>query len=573
MHRRFNIKYLVVILLLIPWILFAQDNPGRAVNPVSLSQAPTMQPVSARAIFMAGDDQALYVVKPGSQNDQPAFQVRFRARTSPELSPGKWYQGLPEVVAAWNGKLVVFTESGGCFSYSSDSASSLPPLPEGHKAIIAQGDNNGLLVLARRQNEFGLFELSGLSGWKQFDGVIDLTDWDIRTLALIRQNETIALYGWQQNRGYQLLQFNDGQPGILSTLSLPDNESAMSRPARLYALSVNRDTRLIAAFETPRAGYSYKIGWLENGELRFSNNLMETLDSYLNIKPDDIGFASNGQMIAAASFAQDDRLYLGYFTPNGFLSLPMEPLASQRVPLHPLFNIFARQELIFIGMLILGMIVFNRRSEAFVPAIESLPSDVIPAHPFRRLLAFLIDNLIILFISGIVFQLIASQRFTEEQMLHANEALYQVFKQYLGYNVQEVSSTDSQYVVDIVKIYAITSGVVFLLYFIVLEGLFSFTPGKRVLKLVVLDYEGRPLSPWKSIVRNGLRVIDTNAFMLFFTIPIMFVTPRRQRPGDLAARTIVALATPELIKRIVEQNKRILLKRQEEMRKDDNDMF
>lgn len=80
------------------------------------------------------------------------------------------------------------------------------------------------------------------------------------------------------------------------------------------------------------------------------------------------------------------------------------------------------------------------------------------------------------------------------------------------------------------------------------------TPGKWAMGLRVIQENGQPLSWWTATLRNLLRVADTLPLMFVFMddlgafclLPVygpglvsMMCTPRLQRLGDLAARTVV----------------------------------
>lgn len=80
------------------------------------------------------------------------------------------------------------------------------------------------------------------------------------------------------------------------------------------------------------------------------------------------------------------------------------------------------------------------------------------------------------------------------------------------------------------------------------------TPGKWIMGLRVIQENGQPLSWWSSALRNLLRVADTLPLMFFFAddlgplclLPVygpgllcMLCSPKLQRLGDLAARTVV----------------------------------
>jgi membrane protease YdiL (CAAX protease family) len=73
-------------------------------------------------------------------------------------------------------------------------------------------------------------------------------------------------------------------------------------------------------------------------------------------------------------------------------------------------------------------------------------------------------------------------------------------------------------------------------YFVVAEWRWGQTLGKRALRIVVVDESGGPLSGWRAVLRNLLRVVDLVAG--FVLIPF---SARRQRLGDRVAHTVVMI--------------------------------
>lgn len=65
------------------------------------------------------------------------------------------------------------------------------------------------------------------------------------------------------------------------------------------------------------------------------------------------------------------------------------------------------------------------------------------------------------------------------------------------------------------------------------------TPGKRVMRLRVVDAGGMALTPGQIVVRNLVRVVDELPFLYLVGGVAMMVSRRAQRLGDLAAGTIV----------------------------------
>jgi uncharacterized RDD family membrane protein YckC len=65
------------------------------------------------------------------------------------------------------------------------------------------------------------------------------------------------------------------------------------------------------------------------------------------------------------------------------------------------------------------------------------------------------------------------------------------------------------------------------------------TPGKRLSGLRVVRSSGRPVDLVASMIRNVLRLVDGLPLSYVPTIVSIIVTRRNQRPGDLAADTVV----------------------------------
>lgn len=78
------------------------------------------------------------------------------------------------------------------------------------------------------------------------------------------------------------------------------------------------------------------------------------------------------------------------------------------------------------------------------------------------------------------------------------------------------------------------------IYFIAFETLGDGqTPGKRWMGLRVLDLEGSPPVFSAVALRNLLRIVDMLPVFYLLGHTVLFATPRRQRIGDLIARTVV----------------------------------
>jgi uncharacterized RDD family membrane protein YckC len=75
-------------------------------------------------------------------------------------------------------------------------------------------------------------------------------------------------------------------------------------------------------------------------------------------------------------------------------------------------------------------------------------------------------------------------------------------------------------------------------YFIYMEGTTGPTIGKRIMNIRVISESGSPITMGESAVRNILRIVDMLFVGLVGLILIIF-TQKKQRVGDMAARTVV----------------------------------
>jgi len=84
------------------------------------------------------------------------------------------------------------------------------------------------------------------------------------------------------------------------------------------------------------------------------------------------------------------------------------------------------------------------------------------------------------------------------------------------------------------------------LYYAVLEWLFGWTIGKRILGLKVTGADGGRLTLRGALLRSVVRLLDSEALpMALAGMASLLITKRRQRLGDLLAGTIVVLDLPD----------------------------
>ena len=89
---------------------------------------------------------------------------------------------------------------------------------------------------------------------------------------------------------------------------------------------------------------------------------------------------------------------------------------------------------------------------------------------------------------------------------------------------------------------------IFFLYFVILEGIFGATLGKRALGLKVIREDGARCGIGPAVIRNILRIIDALPFLYIIGMILISRSPKKQRLGDSVAHTVVvgsaSLVTP-----------------------------
>ena len=82
-------------------------------------------------------------------------------------------------------------------------------------------------------------------------------------------------------------------------------------------------------------------------------------------------------------------------------------------------------------------------------------------------------------------------------------------------------------------------------YFTLFEAFWNGqTPGKRVMKLRVMQQGGQPVGFFESLARNLIRFIDMLPVFYFVGAICVFVNRRQQRLGDMVAGTLVVHSVP-----------------------------
>jgi uncharacterized RDD family membrane protein YckC len=81
-----------------------------------------------------------------------------------------------------------------------------------------------------------------------------------------------------------------------------------------------------------------------------------------------------------------------------------------------------------------------------------------------------------------------------------------------------------------------------LLYFAILEGTKGATIGKMLLKIKVVQEDGKPCGIVPAFVRNILRIVDALPILYIIGIVLISRSDKKQRLGDRIAKTVVTKA-------------------------------
>ena len=80
-------------------------------------------------------------------------------------------------------------------------------------------------------------------------------------------------------------------------------------------------------------------------------------------------------------------------------------------------------------------------------------------------------------------------------------------------------------------------------YFVVLESLKGWTVGKLLMKIRVVNVDGKHVGLLKSLIRNVLKILEANPIMFGGLLAgiVALISKKKQRIGDMLAKTYVVL--------------------------------
>jgi len=485
--------------------------------------------------WTCGNQSGVFMVLKKQIKNHHGFQIFYRKTVSTEFTAGNFYTGTPKNTAIINNRLQLFLPDGLCQSYDLAATRTEQRIPENQRLISCVGRNNTLYALViSNDNEITVNSKSKDNQWQPVvSDPLPITDWNPEKTNISVPDNTIFLFGIK-NAEVFYCQLTDAK------WSAP-KQIPIDNVIELKALTVNRQIRLIASVitETQQEAQFYIARPTDTGWTFSDEPLRKNPQTILAAPPDKISFAAFGQNIAAFRWTSNKEILFGQYDQAGKILKNLDqPILAVQLRQPAILRWLLGPESITIMFVIMTILLYIYRKDAF-GNLSPLPEYIRLAPLLTRLLAAVIDGSMIIFVSQIIFYFILGDLTTEQlQTLSSTKIIAE----------QLTMGTLSPEILNILMIITLTSFATTLLYFTFFEIMFAATIGKFVMNLAVLNADGSKISPSQAVMRNLVRVLE------FY--PVLLFTRRRQRIGDLIAKTIVVAKTPELIKKMQSQQEK-----------------
>jgi len=500
------------------------------------------------SIFAAGNDNGVYLVVTDKAGDRQGFHIFYRGKVSPGFVAGNRYQGWPIAVAATNERLIIFFDHGNCRSYDLRATYTEQSLPVATQLVDCSGTNDSVYALTKNETAYSLWHHSKNKWQSAGDVPLPLTDPNQTTTKIHVFDSIVHMLNIHAEKlRHQTWRLN--QQPLSEPQPLPINDVIDAN-----ILTVNREAILIVAVRAAednnppstvarKQNVEFRIGRQVKDAWLFSDPLKQTTDdsSLPFVAPlEKVSVAAFGQNIAIFQKCDNGEIWLRQYSPAGeILEKPVLSLSVASVQSLPFLRWMFNPAAAVAMTVVIAVLLFLYRKKAFGSQVP-LPEYIQLASLWRRIPAFLIDTMAILFLSDIVSIVLQSKippELVQEMSLPAEVI------------IQKMQSGIMQpQMFRLMILTLIIVAVVSLFYFTLCESFFQRTPGKLCMNLIVLDIGGKPVSVRQAILRNILRLLEYHPLISpLISLIIVLSTSRRQRIGDLVADTIVVVQTPTLI--------------------------
>jgi uncharacterized RDD family membrane protein YckC len=495
-------------------------------------------------MWAKGNDQGVYLVVTETDKKGLGFRIYIRPTTSDHFTPGSRYAGQPLALVLHEKRLMIFLDGGVCQSYDLFTGQTERRLPAGLIPISCSSQSGQLLVLAKAtqpvriemsdtyesllmdQNDWTLLTLDDDRHWKSFShALLPLKDMHQPTIAAI--NDNIHLFALTETDSSALLLHAQIIDHHLTELQpIP-----YSNPIAATPMIVNKQLRLViqtlASSISTDPLYQSVLAWQNNGQWTFSSPLLRQDQEQLLTGPDNLTLTNMDQMIIAFEQTDPEQITYGFYRSDGQIEQPL----TQEIPLvnrdmKQWVRWLSGREAEMIVLIIVLTLLYLKRQDAFFDQ-TSFPESFVPAPFWRRGLAWFLDFFPVTLISWLITigfypelkTLIDDQNFllAQPENMHG-----------LGHH-------------EALTILFLVTTFLFVIYQIAWESLLGASPGKKVLRLQVIDYKGHRPGFKQIFLRNIFRVFETLPMIILL---LLLFTRRRQRIGDLMAQTIIAIPKP-----------------------------
>jgi len=557
-----------------------------------------------KRVWATGDAFNTYFLWPQDRDGTAGFRIFHRAKTASRFTPGQWYAGRPLTVGIRDSRIWVFFAQGGCQSYDLQTSRTESRLPVGLQAVSCASEKQNFFILAKASQETQVILSSDrFPRNTKTDLKKDRPDGDKQ--ANLDQQETPEASVIEADHPRKYLNLQKGDLVILTHTPGKENPweslapgplpigdwdqpilgvaegivhlfglgragvSRIRRPSLLMhrkfdqdhwlapeklpiknvhgfiVLTVNRQLRVIVAegliqppmtenHETPSpAANQFRLGLYSQEAWRFLEPLEGAPGSPLTGSIYQLAFAPLlDQNIAVFQKEEDDVIRFRAYSSQGKLHANLEETISIKNLQEdsPFSRLLDPKIEMFVLMCAL-FLLFLRRSEAFAP-LPVLKNEIQLAPLWRRGAAILLDT----FPAGCLAILIMVKLFPE---IVTDPTFPEMMLQ--GLNSDNVDPTVQKYSIAWFFCFSWT----LVGYMTLCEVFFSTTPGKKALQIKVVNHEGQRPNIRQVLTRNLIRVIELYGNLIFVVLVLLFFTHKRQRLGDLMARTIVVMKNPQ----------------------------
>ena len=432
------------------------------------------------------------------------------------------FTGNPLVTTEHDGDLVAFYQNGSVLGYSKNSRNTYQSFDNSYTPIDAASLNSKLYLLAEKENEYVIFDISH----NVINQVVNLGS-KLQTVSNSRMfyyDKRVYLAG-QNSDGSIFCDAIDDNGFAGLDITINDN---LANFQIADILTANRTVVFILTDKQNNPQY-YTATFINN-QLNGKQKL--DIDDLPDFTSETTSF-----VICADDFAftvlKDNVLHIQKYDIAGNKIGDM--LNSYELSVIDSSNNSYIQGVTIALLVIIIVTIILGLKKALAGGELPKTAQGLPAPITFRVPAFLIDMFCISFVMDGIIAILGQFGIVDQERIMFTMEQFQS-------QLQNSSAIN----IDIAPI-LLAMGVLYLIiliYFSIFEWLMSATPGKMLFSLKVADYETLAAGNTgllRIVVRNIYRIIELLPLILPVIVLVMMISPRKQRPGDMAARTTIIL--------------------------------